>query len=283
MLTEMISRNCPHICKETVPDGAVHGYEGNSKMNMNDKHSWKKFLENLQKTSEENSLILQEINDEIERQKEKRKQEIELAVSELQNQMSHFQQLLSKVQDDTLFLLSDDQEASDSLTRSLLNQAEKTRTLLEQAEDLLRHFEESQQPAANTESDSAEDERQVVRSRADKGRSITYLPKLFRKEHILGNWIHYFDNSTFTCQSFWDDGTFKEYDFEDNSMVGEREGTFDISEGSLLLNYESGKKDAYQITGFSDERIDYKIHGTSVQFDYMPESLLNNFLDASAQ
>lgn len=241
-------------------------------MNTTDVNVWKELLQELLETSDQNNVILSEIREEIERQKQRNKKEVQQVAFALEKQKGELESLIQELQESSLFSMPGDKDALDSFVSTITAQLDKTNQLLNYTNSMLE--------AGTTSPELIEKIR--VGSRSGREKSHAYLPKLFRKEHLLGNWIHYFDNSTFTCQSFWDDNTFKEYDFEEGMVVGEREGTYEIESGDVKLAYANGKKDEYFVTGFSDERIDYLIHGSAVQFDYMPESLLNDFLDADS-
>lgn len=234
--------------------------------------AWKTLLQDLIDTTTENKVILDEIREEVDRQKQRNKKQVQEVAESLKSQKKDLEDLLQDLQNDSLFYLPSDKEVLHSFTHSLIAQIDKTKQLLSYTDNMLEA--ETTSPLVM--------EKIKMPSRSDKSVSHTYLPKLFRKEHILGNWVHYFDNDTFTCQSYWDDDTFKEYDFADGKIVGEKEGTFSIDSGQIHLDYADGKSDEYLITGFSDERIEYLIHGTSIQFDYMPETLLNDFIDAGS-
>ena len=83
----------------------------------------------------------------------------------------------------------------------------------------------------------------------------------------------------FTCQCFWDDSEFKEYDFKNNELVEERSGKFHVKDGKVYMDYDEGSQAIYTVTGYSNDCLDYLINRTPIRFDYMPEELLNNLLE----
>ena len=101
----------------------------------------------------------------------------------------------------------------------------------------------------------------------------------FPRQALLGNWIHYFSKDMFTCQCFWDDSEFKEYDFKNNELVEERSGKFHVKDGKVYMDYDEGSQAIYTVTGYSNDCLDYLINRTPIRFDYMPEELLNNLLE----
>lgn len=101
----------------------------------------------------------------------------------------------------------------------------------------------------------------------------------FPRQALLGNWIHYFSKDMFTCQCFWDDSEFKEYDFKNNELVEERSGKFHVKDGKVYMDYDEGRQAVYTVTGYSNDCLDYLINRTPIRFDYMPEELLNNLLE----
>ncbi len=101
----------------------------------------------------------------------------------------------------------------------------------------------------------------------------------FPRQALLGNWIHYFSKDMFTCQCFWDDSEFKEYDFKNNELVEERSGKFHVKDGKVYMDYDEGRQAIYTVTGYSNDCLDYLINRTPIRFDYMPEELLNNLLE----
>ncbi len=101
----------------------------------------------------------------------------------------------------------------------------------------------------------------------------------FPRQALLGNWIHYFSKEMFTCQCFWDDSEFKEYDFKNNELVEERSGKFHVKDGKVYMDYDEGRQAVYTVTGYSNDCLDYLINRTPIRFDYMPEELLNTLLE----
>lgn len=238
--------------------------------NAADVNKWKELLQDLNDTFEQNKLIIQEIREQIELQKQRNKKEVQHLSQEVSGQLSDLQNLINELDESELFNLPSDTRTRDSFLSTLQSQLDKSRNLIQYSGSLL----ESQTTPDSTI------EKIKVGTRRSKERVNTYLPKLFRQEHILGNWVHYFDKDRFTCQSFWDDDTFKEYDFDKGQLIEEREGAYNIDHGKVSLRYSDGTRQVYTVTGFSDQKVNYNIHGTDVEFDYMPENLLNEFLDA---
>lgn len=101
----------------------------------------------------------------------------------------------------------------------------------------------------------------------------------FPRQALLGNWIHYFTRDMFTCQCFWEDGEFKEYDFKENELVEERSGHFHVKDGKVYMDYSEGRQAVYTVTGYSEDCLDYLINHTAIRFDYMPEDKLNDLLE----
>ncbi|MCF0246880.1 MAG: hypothetical protein HUJ55_08685 [Ileibacterium sp.] len=242
-------------------------------MNTNDVKVWKELLDELKEISEQNRVILNEIKEEIELQKQRNKAEIQALSAEVSNQASALEALLRELESENLFGLPSDQTTLNSFKSTLQAQLEKTRQLVSYSRSLL----DSQTTSQSTI------EKIKIGTRRSRERSQNYLPKLFRSEYLLGNWILHHDDDNFTCQSFWDDETFKEYDFKGHELEAEREGTYEVGNGQVRLIYSDGTTKDYTVAGFTDQSIDYIIEGVPVQFDYMPENLLNDFLDGQIQ
>lgn len=241
-------------------------------MNTNDINTWKELLQDLSDTVEQNKVIIREIKEEVELQKQRNKKEVQALSDEISAQLSDLESLLKELDQTELFTLPSDLKTRDSFVAMLTSQLDKSRNLVSYSSSLL----DSQTTPESTI------EKIKVGTRRSKERVHNYLPKLFRQEHILGNWVHHFNQDQFTCQSYWDDDTFKEYDFDHGSLVEEREGTYAIDHGKVTLRYQDGTRNELDVTGFSDKSISYMIHKTPVDFDYMPENLLNQFLDEDA-
>ncbi len=241
-------------------------------MNTNDINTWKELLQDLTDTVEQNKVIIREIKEEVELQKQRNKKEVQALSEEISSQLADLETLLKELDQTELFTLPSDLKTRDSFVATLTSQLDKSRNLVNYSSSLL----ESQTTPESTI------EKIKLGTRRSKERVHNYLPKLFRQEHILGNWVHHFNPDQFTCQSYWDDDTFKEYDFDHGSLVEEREGTYTIDQGKVTLRYQDGTRQDYQVTGFSDQSISYLINKAAVEFDYMPENLLNQFLDEDA-
>ncbi|MCF0260110.1 MAG: hypothetical protein HUJ54_09650 [Erysipelotrichaceae bacterium] len=241
-------------------------------MNTNDVKVWKDLLDELKEISEQNRVILNEIKEEIELQKQRNKAEILALSAEVSNQASALEGLLRELDAENLFGLPSDQTTLNSFKSTLQAQLEKTKQLVSYSRSLL----DSQTTSQSTI------EKIKIGTRRSRERSQNYLPKLFRSEYLLGNWIIHHDNDSFTCQSFWDDASFKEYDFKGQELTEEREGTYEVGNGQLHMVFSDGTVKDCTVSGFTDQSIDYIIDGKPVQYDYMPENLLNDFLDGQA-
>ncbi|WP_273235627.1 hypothetical protein [Ileibacterium valens] len=238
-------------------------------MNNNDINTWKELHQDLSDTVEQNKVIIREIKEEVELQKQRNKKEVQALSDEIAAQLADLESLLKELDQTELFTLPSDLKTRDSFIATLTSQLDKSRNLVNYSSSLL----DSQTTPESTI------EKIKVGTRRNKERVHNYLPKLFRQEHILGNWVHRFNENQFTCQSFWDDDTFKEYDFDHGKLVEEREGTYSIDQDKVSLRYQDGTKMDYTVTGFSDETISYQINKSKMDFDYMPEATLNQFLD----
>lgn len=136
-------------------------------------------------------------------------------------------------------------------------------------------------------------ETRALPMRASEGRSNTkenrknqennfVVRAKFPRQALLGNWIHYFTKDMFTCQCFWDDSEFKEYDFKNNELVEERSGTFHVKDGKVYMDYTEGRQSVYTVTNYSDDCLEYLINRTAIRFDYMPEDQLNSLLEKAS-
>lgn len=240
-------------------------------MNTTDIKVWKELLMQLQSAASQNEVVIDEIRQEVELQQQRNKREVSQLAQTVQQQSSSLEQLLKELDQGDLFSLPSDQKALESFRKSLQERLEASRMLLSYTSELL--------DSSTTDEQTIEKIR--IGKREEKEEKAASIPNYFRKDLLLGNWIHHFSDKLFTCQSFWSDGTFKEYDFQDGNLLSEREGSFTVDNGDVHLEYEEGKKADYHVSGFSDDFIDYIIDGTPVKFDYMPENLLNSFLDQS--
>lgn len=238
-------------------------------MNTNDISKWRDLLQDLTDTAEQNRVIIREIRDEVELQKQRNKKEIQKLSQEVGVQVQDLEDLIRELDQTELFTLPSDLKARDSFMATLQAQVEKSKKLVRTADSML----DSQTTADTTM------EKIRIGTRKSRERVNSYLPKLFRQEHILGNWIHRFNQDQFTCQSFWDDSTFKEYDFDHGKLADEREGTYQVNQDEVTLRYQDGTKDTYKVLSFSDQSINYNVGGNEAVFEYMPETVLNKYLD----
>lgn len=230
---------------------------------------WKDILSELKANSEQNEVVISEIQEEIALQQQRNKQEVMTLCDTLREQTKSLEELLHTVKTGGLFTLPADHKTQQSFEQSLEERLENSRQLLDYAQNLLE--------AGTTPSKTLETLHKPV-SAPDKESVRAQFPR----HALLGNWIHYFTKEMFTCQCFWDDSEFKEYDFKDNRLVEERSGTFKVENNKVIMDYEEGKQAVYTVTGYSDDCLDYLINRTPIRFDYMPEDLLNNLLEGSS-
>lgn len=245
---------------------------------------WKDTLNELQNLSEMNEIVIHEVQEEIALQEERKKEEVQKLYEKVKAQEESLEALQKTLDTNSLFPLPVDQQAKDSFVQSVDERLANTRALLEATRHLLDSPTTSKEtlaklhgrslPAPASASSGADKASQSVKEEPVKDNS-------FPQQALLGNWIHYFQKDMFTCQCFWDDGEFKEYDFIDGSLVEERTGTFRIADRQVVLRFSDGKKTRYTITGYSDDCLDYLIDDTPIRFDYMPEDLLNALLEDS--
>lgn len=254
------------------PDGTEHEMPQNKpckeraeiEVNTSDIKVWKDLLAQLQSAASQNEVVMDEVRQEVELQQQQRRQEAQALAETLRQQADSLEALIAQTSNGDLV-----GEEAASLKKSLEDRLASTRNLISYADQMLKQAG-AKQPEEKSGAVSA------------PGKAAA-IPNYFRKDLLLGNWIHHFSDRLFTCQSFWNDGTFKEYDFKDGSLISEREGNFEVDHNTVYLTYAEGKKAEYHVTGFSDDFIDYLIDKTPVKFDYMPENLLNSFLDQSDQ
>ncbi|MGM9960492.1 MAG: hypothetical protein ACI32F_04160 [Allobaculum sp.] len=253
-----------------MPDQQESSAERNIAMaNTSDIKIWKNLLSDLQKSTEQNEVVMEEIEEEIALQEQRNKREVLQMYEKVIEQTHSLEKLLENLKSDTLFSLPEDVKTKESFIQSVEERLENSRKLAKAAEELLNTQTTTQETIENIRS-GRRDERTSVRAR-------------FPREAILGNWIHYFTKDMFTCQCFWDDGEFKEYDFRDDRLVEERDGHFRVQNNQVLLDYDEGKQAIYTVTGFSDDCLDYLINKTSIRFDYMPEEALNGLLEGNSR
>lgn len=235
--------------------------------NKSDINIWKNLLSDLQKNTEQNEVVMEEIEEEIDLQHQRHKQEVLEMYEKVVEQMHALEKLLDDLKTDTSFSLPEDVKTKESFIQSVEERLDNSKKLAKTAEDLL-----------NTQTTTPEKIETIRIGRRD---DRTQVRARFPREAILGNWIHYFTKDMFTCQCFWDDGDFKEYDFRNDRLVEERTGTFRVQNNQVLLNYDEGRQAVYTVCGYSDECLDYLINKTSVRFDYIAEEDLNRLLEGS--
>lgn len=232
--------------------------------NMN---TWKETLLSLQEGCQKNEAVIEEVRKEIEAQEERNRQAVRGMADRLKAQIASLEDLLKTVQSDSLYLVPADHSDRDSYIDSLHQALTRSEELLASTLSLLDE-KESAAPAKPEEE-------------AKQAREEPVIPP-FPQSALLGNWIHYFQKDMYTCQCFWADGEFKEYDFKDRRLIEERSGSYRIDDHDVLMTYSNGKKAVYTVTGFSVDCLDYLIDDTAIRFDYMPEDLLNSLLEENA-
>lgn len=232
-----------------------------------DINAWKNLLSDLQKNTEQNEVVMEEIEEEIELQHQRHKQEVLEMYEKVVEQTRSLEKLLSQLKTDTSFSLPEDVKTKESFIMSVEERLENSKKLAKAAEELL-----------NTQTTTPEKIETIRNGRRDER---TQVRARFPREAILGNWIHYFTKDKFTCQCFWDDGDFKEYDFLNDRLVEERNGRFRVQNNQVLLDYDEGRQAVYTVCGYSDDCLDYLINKTSVRFDYISEEDLNRLLEGS--
>lgn len=236
-------------------------------MNTSDINIWKNLLSDLQKNTEQNEVVMEEIEEEMELQQQRHKQEVLEMYEKVVEQMQALEKLLSDLKTDTSFSLPEDVKTKESFICSVEERLENSKKLAKTAQELL-----------NTQTTTPETIETIRVGRRDER---TQVRARFPREAILGNWIHYFTKDMFTCQCFWDDGDFKEYDFRNDRLVEERTGHYRVQNNQVLLDYDEGRQSVYTVCGYSDECLDYLINKTSVRFDYIAEEDLNRLLEGS--
>lgn len=241
-------------------------------MNTADTKIWKDIISKLQTNIEENKAMIEEIKEQIVLQEERNKKEIQRLADEARAQQKDLEDLLAQVDSDELFSLPSDQEARVAFVESLKQRIDQSKQIVDYAQTLLNT------PAATQET--------IEKIR----RTAPAIPAVdptavegFDASSLLGNWIHYFQKDIFTCQSFWDDKAFKEFDFRGTRLDADRGGTYEVKDGKVILTYDDGKKDEYAVTGYSVDCMDYLIDGRPYRFDYMPEDLLNSLLEQASK
>lgn len=232
---------------------------------------WKDILSELKTNCEQNEIVISEIEEEIKLQEQRNKQEVKKLYEQVHRQTEELEALLKKLKDDTLFSLPADQETLASFEKTIQERLQNSRQVTDYTASLL--------DSRTTTPETIEKLRPGSRSAQKGSRDFGKVRASFPKDALLGNWIHYFTKDMFTCQSFWDDNEFKEYDFKNRELVEERSGRFRIEEGKVIMDYEEGKQAVYTVTGYSDDCLDYLINRTPIRFDYMPEDLLNSLLE----
>lgn len=249
-------------------------------MDTVDINAWKDLLSSLKEISAQNAAVIKDIRTEMELQRQKNKKEIQKVSAQLSNQTLELEELLATLDTDDLFSLPSDQNALKELKSALEDQIEKSRKLLKQTEDML---EVSIAPSSTETAEKVK-----VGTRSNKEKSLVYAPRNFKKEYLVGNWIHYYDKQNkesqkFTCQTFTPNNVIREYDIQGGSILHQREGTYTIDDQVVEVTFRDGSQARYTVEGFGDSSMDYDINGSKIRFDYMPDELLNSVINASSK
>lgn len=234
-------------------------------MMSTDTSVWKETLSQLQSDVQDNQDLIQQIRTQIALETERNKKEVQKLSAQAAKQQEELEELLRQVEGDDLFYLPSDKEAKDAFTQGLKERLGASRQVVVFAQNLL------ETPTASKEV--------LDKIRSGSTREANVSASDFDVAALSGNWIHYFQKDMFTCQSFWDDGDFKEYDFRGNKLVEDREGKYEIKDGQVVLHFSNGEEARYTVTGFSPDCLDYLIVDTPIRFDYIPAELLNSMLE----
>lgn len=254
-------------------------------MNTADVQVWKDITSQLKTNIQENEAMISEIKEQIALQNERNKKEVLELALKAAKQLADLEDLRAQVEADGLFSLPSDKEAREGYVEMLQERIDQSRQIIEHANALLGIENADEQTLAQmTSAFGAETAQDADAAKEEAEAEETPVPRIelatdFEAGALLGNWIHYFQKDIFTCQSFWDDSEFKEYDFRDSQLDEERGGQYTVEDGKVILNYSNGDRAEYAVTSYSDESINYMIGSTPIRFDYMPEDLLNSMLE----
>jgi hypothetical protein len=259
-------------------------------MTTSDLKVWKELFTELQSAADQNEQALAQARAVLQEKENESKQKLLDLCSTIKNQNSQLESLYQQIQE---YSFPGEAAVDDPAVQERIS---KNHDLIELADEVLSEAPAAayKEPAADSKKvDAAEPAKkqeapeqaapeaveEVVTETIEESAKPAKKKHKFDLDQLLGNWIHNFSDTQFTCQSFWQDGAFKEYDFNDGRLVEERAGTFTITPGTLNLHYDEGKDAVYKVESYNYDDIYYDIDGVSVKFEYMPEDLLNRFLE----
>lgn len=270
---------------------------------------WKDTLSQLKSEVSTNSAMITGIREQIELEQSRSKKELQELVVTAAGQIKELEELASELQGDDLFSLPGDKEAKEAFVAGVNTRLEQSRQVYDFACALLdtattpkdvidqilsASSTTSVAPAKVEEPETAEavqaaTEPAVTMEDVQNSETIPLeeeeevLSIGFSPAALYGNWIHYFSKDKFTCQSFWEDGEVREYDFVGSNLVEERTGQYEVRDGKVYLKFTNATPTEYTVTGYSDDCLDYLVDSKPIRFDYMPEHLLNSLFEDSAQ
>lgn len=270
-------------------------------MKTADMATWKELLMKLKSVSAQNAAVLQEIEEQMKVQRQRRAAAIQQEAESLAAQKTQLDLLLADLDEDQLFTPEEEKNRA-AMQDRLLSQLEVTETLLKQASELLRNLDASSLASASSdipvyEERTAEEQSGILQTEqqtseaslqpepAQTGslkrtmRAPKYPASQFRREVLLGNWLCYVKPEQIVCQSFWADGVFREYEFTNGALTAETEGRYLVENGKVFLNRHRQKSLILKVQAFDEDVIDYTIEGQKVRFQYLPEDDLNHYLD----
>lgn len=273
-------------------------------MNTMEPIVWKELLMKLKTVSQQNTAVLQEIENQVSERRQKQMEEIQKEAQALAFQKEQLESLLQDLEEDQLFSAEEEEKRS-VLQDRLLEQLEQTDQLLQAAASLLQPGQnpavsQAQEPVPQTAqdiplyTDYAGKKASLVPKETAPGetapvseagvmkrtqRPPKYPASQFKKDVLLGNWICTVKPDQFVCQSFWADGIFREYEFTNGALTAETEGRYLVENGKVFLNRHRQNSILLRVQGFDEDVIDYLIEGQKVRFQYMPEDVLNRYLE----
>lgn len=270
-------------------------------MKTADMATWKELLMKLKSVSAQNAAVLQEIEEQMKVQRQRRAAAIQQEAESLAAQKKQLDLLLADLDEDQLFTPEEEKNRA-AMQDRLLSQLEVTETLLKQASELLRNLDASSLASASSdipvyEERTVEEQSGILQTEqqtseaslqpepAQTGslkrtmRAPKYPASQFRREVLLGNWLCYVKPEQIVCQSFWADGVFREYEFTNGALTAETEGRYLVENGKVFLNRHRQKSLILKVQAFDEDVIDYTIEGQKVRFQYLPEDDLNHYLD----
>lgn len=272
-------------------------------MNTMEPIVWKELLMKLKTVSQQNSAVLHEIENQVSERRQRQMEEIQKEAQALAFQKEQLESLLQDLEEDQLFSAEEEEKRS-VLQDRLLEQLEQTDQLLQAAASLLQakkpDGQQKEEPIQQTAQDiplytdyagkkaslvPKETAPRETAPAADAAvmkrtqRPAKYPASQFKKDVLLGNWICTVKPDQFVCQSFWADGIFREYEFTNGALTAETEGRYLVENGKVFLNRHRQNSILLRVQGFDEDVIDYLIEGQKVRFQYMPEDVLNRYLE----